>query len=274
MNSSTIINPGFMDIDKIAQQAQDIFVKPEETSVVDEVQNEPNIVEPKIETNVNPINSSVEVVENPNETIVQSEPKPTVGRFFNMININREENPNYVRDLEEKEVNMDFNQPTIKVPNTFEENPNVLSSLTNQNPKTKTEEEVHKDFILQSDFSNVDTENNQNLEVNNTSEKNIFSPENTYTLNDEVEFTSPTNSPVEMAVPDLQKFNSTVNSEEIQPVIMDSSNQIIESTIDLKTVINTIRDCVKQIESYGYVVDEEEIDLENSYQVSITIDKK
>ena len=43
---------------------------------------------------------------------------------------------------------------------------------------------------------------------------------------------------------------------------------------DLKTVINTIRNCADTIEKYGYIVDLEEMDFEDTYQVIFKIQKK
>lgn len=44
-------------------------------------------------------------------------------------------------------------------------------------------------------------------------------------------------------------------------------------TADMKTVINTIRDCAATIEKYGFKIETEEIDLEDSYEVTFKIDK-
>ena len=43
--------------------------------------------------------------------------------------------------------------------------------------------------------------------------------------------------------------------------------------IDLKTIINLIRQCSETIEKCGYKIDTEEYDLENMYQVVFKIDK-
>lgn len=45
-------------------------------------------------------------------------------------------------------------------------------------------------------------------------------------------------------------------------------------TGDIKTVVNTIRNCTDTIEKYGFKVDSEEFDLEDMYQVVIKIHKK
>lgn len=45
-------------------------------------------------------------------------------------------------------------------------------------------------------------------------------------------------------------------------------------TGDLRTAINTIRKSVETVEKYGFVVDSEEFDFEDMYQIIIKIDKK
>ena len=61
-------------------------------------------------------------------------------------------------------------------------------------------------------------------------------------------------------------------SKQYDPVMPNSQNQIPE--IDMKTIINLIRQCSDTIEKCGYKIDTEEYDLENMYQVVFKIDKK
>ena len=46
-----------------------------------------------------------------------------------------------------------------------------------------------------------------------------------------------------------------------------------QQRVDLNTVINTMRDCIKQIEGMGYKVDSDELDLPGTYEFTIKIDK-
>ena len=46
-----------------------------------------------------------------------------------------------------------------------------------------------------------------------------------------------------------------------------------EPTLDFKTIINLVRQCSQTIEKCGYVIDTEEIDMGDKYQVTFTIDK-
>ncbi len=78
----------------------------------------------------------------------------------------------------------------------------------------------------------------------------------------------------------------------VQPISMPESNTMTETikeqTIsvpqsqptqtyvagDLKMVINTIRECAATIEKYGFMVDTEELDFEDTYEVTFKIEKK
>ena len=288
------INPGFMDIDKIEAQAQDIFVKPEikipEESIEEENQLQEQITpvapleQAQEPTLINPINmnnnvESTQTNNNIGEPLENKpEVRPTVGRFFNMFNMNREEeNENYVSDVEEKEVNMNMQQPAFNSAPQF--NPFATETPKEETPslEPQTESSVEmkepeqpEGFITQPNFGNP-TPITPVAPTPVESEPE-FHTVNPYTLTDDTEFTSPVNSPVEMPIPE-SRFNPTISNVELEPLTpMTEENE--QPVVDMKTVINTIRDCVSTIERFGYTVDEEEMDLQDSYKVTITIDKK
>ncbi len=273
------IHPGFRDIDKSESQAQDIFqsidlkqpkedpileVKPEEL----EINSEPiaPMTQPSVNEEVNPI---VEI----------EEPKPMVGRFFNMINMNPQSkaNPDYVSDLEEKEVNMDFNKPMDNPQPDFQFSPFTAPEPVVQpeekisSVETKKEDLNANQFIAQPNFGNP---NAMNVPINSSieNEGDMLQTINPYTLTDDSEFTEPVHSQVEMPNPNQNILNNNMNHE-IQPLMVNDA-ETVTPNVDMKTVINTIRDCVSKVESYGYIVDEEEMDLEDTYQVTITINKQ
>lgn len=84
-------------------------------------------------------------------------------------------------------------------------------------------------------------------------------------------------------VPPLD-FNEVENKVENQfdyTPIYDTEDEPVEKhdnskygAADLKTIINTIRKCAETIEKYGYIIDTEEFDFENMYQVIFKIEKK
>jgi len=55
--------------------------------------------------------------------------------------------------------------------------------------------------------------------------------------------------------------------------VMPQENQPQQPTITFKQVIDLIRECSKSIEQYGYKIDTDEFDLQDSYQVIFKIDK-
>ena len=61
-------------------------------------------------------------------------------------------------------------------------------------------------------------------------------------------------------------------SKQYDPVMPDSQPKAPD--IDMKTIINLIRQCSDTIEKCGYKIDTEEYDLENMYQVVFKIDKQ
>lgn len=296
------INPGFMDINKIENNAEDIF-KPVETADMN------TLLENKTEE-VEVPSAMAPVPDVMPENNVQEE-KPT-GRFFNMFNFApKEENPNYVSNIEEKETNMDFGLPK-KDENTF--NPFTIPtepvnnfSVNNEEPVQPLDSEptpLNTNIIqpnvqnTQSIFNPFNIDNNQ-PEINNepTQETtNIQTPQmdeqpnevtlepvqneeelfssinmNPYHLNDDSEFT--TKIPVD-------EINNQLNNNSYESISNDyqefTPNQVSEQkyvTADFKTIINTIRECAATIEKYGYKVETEELDFEDSYQVNFKIEK-
>ena len=61
-------------------------------------------------------------------------------------------------------------------------------------------------------------------------------------------------------------------SKEYDPVMPQSQQQKMPD-IDMKTIINIIRQCSDTIEKCGYTIETEEYDLENMYQVVFKINK-
>ena len=287
------INPGFMDINKIENNAEDIF-KPEEKVDLNSLLETKE--EPKIETT-----SAMAPI--PEEPIVPpaEEEKPK-GKFFNMFNFTpREENPNYVENIEEKETNIDFGLPK-KEENPF--NPFSLSTPIENNqissndipePLNTSTDTINVENT-QNSFNpfNLDSTTNQNdnyQSVNNELNSQIEDDSNEITLEpiqpEEELFSSVNVNPYHLN--DDSEFTTKVPVEEINNVLNSQSESIPNSyestkvdlpepeekyvTADFKTVINTIRECAATIEKYGYKVETEELDFEDSYQVNFKIEK-
>lgn len=217
------------------------------------------------------------------------------GKFFNMFNMN---NQNYVDDIENKEVNMNFeeqNQPAAN-PFNFNFDPiNQPSSQTNEstvNSSNQPQSNIATPDIFSNtgisnnmdnsvqQTSNINESNNMNLQNNqieNSDNEDPFENKlNPYTLNDDEQFTNPG----EMQ----NKMQPEVTNQEFvqQPNVRPSLNQNQSINVpqekfvtgNLRTAINTIRECADTIEKYGFNIETEELDFEDSYQVTFKIAKK
>ena len=217
------------------------------------------------------------------------------GKFFNMFNMN---NQNYVDDIENKEVNMNFeeqNQPAAN-PFNFNFDPiNQPSSQTNEstvNSSNQPQSNIATPDIFSNtgisnnmdnsvqQTSNINESNNMNLQNNqieNSDNEDPFQNKlNPYTLNDDEQFTNP----AEMQ----NQMQPEVTNQGImqQPNVQQSLNQNQAINVpqekfvtgNLRTAINTIRECADTIEKYGFNIETEELDFEDSYQVTFKIAKK
>ena len=68
--------------------------------------------------------------------------------------------------------------------------------------------------------------------------------------------------------------NSSSNSNSVKNELPEVKGTDTFVTGDIKTVINTLRDCANTIEKYGFDVDTEEFDLGDMYQVVFKVHKK
>ena len=212
------------------------------------------------------------------------------GKFFNMFNMN---NQNYVDDIENKEVNMNFeeqNQPAAN-PFNFNFDPiNQPSSQTNEstvNSSNQPQSNIFSNTGISNNMdksvqqtSNINESNNMNLQNNqieNSDNEDPFQNKlNPYTLNDDEQFTNP----AEMQ----NQIQPEVTNQGImqQPNVQPSLNQKQAINVpqekfvtgNLRTAINTIRECADTIEKYGFNIETEELDFEDSYQVTFKIAKK
>ena len=217
------------------------------------------------------------------------------GKFFNMFNMN---NQNYVDDIENKEVNMNFeeqNQPAAN-PFNFNFDPiNQPSSQTNEstiNSSNQPQSNIATPDIFSNtgiinnmdnsvqQTSNINESNNMNLQNNqieNSDNEDPFENKlNPDTLNDDEQFTNPAEMQNQMQ-PEVTN-QGIMQQPNVQPSL--NQNQAINVpqekfvTGNLRTAINTIRECADTIEKYGFNIETEELDFEDSYQVTFKIAKK
>lgn len=295
------INPGFMDIDKIEKEAEDVYKEPAPIADMDVL----------LDTSKNPvINDFVPQMQEVPRDVENTNPYnvPGGGKFFSMFNREEDTNPNFVNDIESKEVNMDFGE--VKIEPTF----NFGESLNNNVYDTSLPINNEVEEVKIPDIIPFET----NISNNYQSETPIQNIEQPLEFNSEYKdsFVQPVNevveSPIEEKEPEMDKTmdftqilapfslndddsfttDSTKVKEEpkiepiikapISPITYDEMGEIEVklpdqkqklATTDLKTVINTIRECAATIERFGFIIDTEEIDFEDNYQVTFKIEK-
>lgn len=80
-------------------------------------------------------------------------------------------------------------------------------------------------------------------------------------------------SPVQpTSIPESNTMTETIKEQPISVPQSQPTQTYVAG--DLKMVINTIRECAATIEKYGFMVDTEELDFEDSYEVTFKIEKK
>lgn len=283
-NYNSDVNPGFMDIDKIEKEATDIVKEPAEPADINEL----------LKPTEQPVDIMSQVEQQPEQKEEETVPV-TGGKFFNMFGINNSEtNPNYVEDIEDKQVNMDFGEPISNPSNIFGTDSLFAQPSVKEAPKNEQINDSFNSFQQQP----VENYNNQ-VTDDSTPEESIYptpkpiAVENNVVSNNNdgfdsnlVDFSKPveplnltdedsfTNMNASEKVMDNFSVNKNVKFDEngdIEVPIPQTNQRFV--TADMKTVINTIRDCAATIEKYGFKIETEEIDLEDSYEVTFKIDK-
>ena len=80
-------------------------------------------------------------------------------------------------------------------------------------------------------------------------------------------------------IPTIDEAVNTPIAEQTLPTEDNIAAQNVGTTItaaapNIRLALNTIRECENTLEKYGFTVDVEEIDFEDSYQVIFKIEKK
>ena len=103
-----------------------------------------------------------------------------------------------------------------------------------------------------------------------------FETSTEYNQNKGSNFSSPSSLPNEITSPSPPVTNTDFLIDEYlqnQPSTIVSGEDSKPLIVDLKGAINTIRDTIKMLEKQGLIVDTEEFDFENLYQIIIKINK-
>ena len=194
-----------------------------------------------------------------------------------------------------------FGNPTISdnIETTPVQNNNFVSFFGNFNSDLLNKLESESQMNVEPEFNDV--VNNIENEINNevvTEENNIFN---------ETSIESQTDIPVQPVMPQIEELNfedeiipiksfslddedkfnnlntqilstsqtpvqiiTPVEVPELQPIMPE---QNIEKIGTINEMINKIRDVIDNIEQCGYKIDSDEMDLDNSYHISIVIEK-
>lgn len=251
----TAVNPGFVDVENIEKNAKDIYVEKPladiDNLLMSENENNTEIV------NFDQLNNESE--QNLDDSIQQN-------KFFTMFapveNINEEQ-----KEENHDEETFNFIPPieTDKSLNQFLNADVEESNLLNQEISTPEAviDNSQYDNNDQFSFSKIDEQPNLISNENN----NINQPE--YDFQDNIEEIE--DSPKILNYPEDNIIAESVRKEEVIETKNVENN--ITSAVDLKTVINTIRNCADTIEKYGFALECEEYDFEDMYQVIFKIQK-
>ena len=189
------------------------------------------------------------------------------GKFFNMFAREEDTNPNFVKDIESKEVNMNFEEPKIEPSFSFS-SPTTNDDFASQVPPEPVIEKPQEVIDTPNVFSMSQPATN-NTDLDKTMDfTQTFTP---FSLNDEDSFTKEEKKPEPYQSTYTQP--ETVKFDDMGEIKVQLPEQKKLATADLKTVINTIRECAATIERFGFTIDTEEIDFEDYYQVTFKIDK-
>lgn len=300
-NISQSINPGFMDVDKIKNEAQDIVtsVEPVAPAEIDKLLKPDESIK-----SVQPMSEQIEVP-------TQMTEEQQGGKFFNMFNINNNKDSSFVSNVEEQKVNMEFGETKGESQNIFE-NPfqtqisnntepiesinqpsidnneqNVTFNNISEEPTVLPVEPMNSVDNLNQTQSSVSSLNTvPQFETQPIQPENLFDfsqPVQPFTLDDDENFGNPQstqpsiNPQPEIIQPEVTKsymMDDNVSFDEDGEIKVNvEKNNERYVTADMKTVINTIRDCAATIEKFGYKIETDEIDLADSYEVTFKIDK-
>lgn len=274
------------------QQDVPVYQAPE-TSTVTPVQQEV----PPVEPIVNPFDMTQSTVETqpvvdqtpvvnlePGQNVQEpmQETVPTGGKFFNMFNFNApEKDSNYVENVDDTSANIDFNiptepviEPTVEAPISPESEPAInpfgmeqpsmtpMSAIELEMPVSEPQVEVQQPVV-----------NSESVQPTIEPAISPFAqPAQPFTLNDDNDFNQVQSIPEQVHHKNFMMDNS-FKFDDNGELEVKLPQQEVQAPLDMKQVINRIRECADEIESYGYKVDTDEVDLENTYEVTFRIIK-
>lgn len=263
-NNNNVLNPGFMDIDKIKNEAVDI------NSIINNDNND-GFVAPSNNVNNFDMNGNIDILptdgpilrptQPPRNSNVELEPELQPGKFFNL-------------PIEEE---VDKNQEVPLESNPFEFNvngdPSNMTLNTEGQPKLKTLDEV-------SQFQEPTYDQSFNQMPSMMNQQNSFinpnnNPVNQFGLPIQENYNNGFNYNSNMQVMPNQTQIPPMETQQNMASFMGNtmmSNQL-PSNKNMNLAMDAIKECVNKIKSLGFNVNTEDFDFENMYQIMFRIEK-
>ena len=263
-NNNNVLNPGFMDIDKIKNEAVDI------NSIINNDNND-GFVSPSNNVNNFDMNGNIDILptdgpilrptQPPRNSNVELEPELQPGKFFNL-------------PIEEE---VDKNQEVPLESNPFEFNvngdPSNMTLNTEGQPKLKTLDEV-------SQFQEPTYDQSFNQMPSMMNQQNSFinpnnNPVNQFGLPIQENYNNGFNYNSNMQVMPNQTQIPPMETQQNMASFMGNtmmSNQL-PSNKNMNLAMDAIKECVNKIKSLGFNVNTEDFDFENMYQIMFRIEK-
>ena len=232
----------------------------------EEIKEEPNQffkfinVPTQEEIKEEPKNEEIQPEEQKNEEIEPELEELKPGKFFNILSTEEQEE-------KEPETKEDEEQPKFNFESIFT-NPIDEPKMRDNNALLEELNEIEKSINNSNElppiFSEKPIESEPKAEPQETTEQNI-SEEQIDFIDDDFEDEFEDEKLTEEIKTEQQEKEESIK----QPIIQLQTSEIN----NFKDVLQTIRDCSEKIERAGYVIDTEEYDLDNTYQVIFKIEK-
>ncbi|MEG0021379.1 MAG: ParB/RepB/Spo0J family partition protein [Bacilli bacterium] len=273
-NNNNFINPGFMDIDKIQNEAVDIneskeFNQPEYLS---EQTNEAIDIFSNNGPLLKPSNTTLKSYEEENEEL-----QP--GKFFSLP-IQEETNKNEEFKLDSNPFEFNMSDNLINAMNINQENQPVLKSLdeVSQFKEEPKEENKFNQFFQPVMMENIDKNNNpvNQFGLPTQEQFEVKTQQMPYTQNN---YSEPiiqnqfTNQNVNQVNNQQVQQNKTPENNMSSYMTQNIVSNQLQSNNNMNLAMDAIKECVSKIKRLGYNINTEDFDFENMYQIMFRIEK-
>ena len=262
--------------------------EPSTEPVQDETYETPEV--PKYEPSTEPVQETYETPEVPmyepsTEPAQETYETPEVPKYEPSTEPVQESEYDIPTDLSNNSFT-DLNLPDFETDTEQNNEYSDMPSFMNISQIEKNAEDIIKpekplvdmDELLKPDANMPANENNQDDESESDNGE-ILKPGKFFNFFDNEETIDEPEEQVSTNQFDLNNFYTEDNNaqtdevrNEEQPASVPTNNTYVAN--DIKTGINTIHDCIKTLEKYGFKVNMEELDLNDKYQIMLDIEKK